>query len=258
MDQLRTYIIIFNDYLWVKLTRLPFNGGATQRCVCHGNTWVQSFFWVLPLCLLRPKLQDSQHFSQYRKPYWWPGPVHVLAASSLLSRKRRQRLVSSAIRQQKGVFLQHHPLSLPQQVHGQKRDGESFPLPFFWFSFDCLIQFVPHLHPLLCAHLPSAGGRPGSAGVLPAGPDQRPGGHEQILCQDDEHSHLWVKPASLNHHLCLIMLSFVSKCLRNRCSIWKSKSEDVEVWGCFSSSLVASSLLLATQVISRKWSCRNA
>lgn len=29
--------------------------------------------------------------------------------------------------------------------------------------------------------------------------------------------------------------------LRNRCSIWKSKSEDVEGWGCFSSSLMASS-----------------
>lgn len=26
--------------------------------------------------------------------------------------------------------------------------------------------------------------------------------------------------------------------LRNRCSIWKSKSEDVEVWGCFFSSLI--------------------
>lgn len=101
-----------------------------------------SNLWGLPsltllLILLRPKLQDSQHFSQYRKPFWWPGPVHVLAASSLLSRKRRQRLVSSAVRQQKGVFLQHHPLSLPQQVHGQKRDRESFPLLFSWFSFDC-------------------------------------------------------------------------------------------------------------------------
>lgn len=29
--------------------------------------------------------------------------------------------------------------------------------------------------------------------------------------------------------------------LRNCCSRWKSKSEDMEVWGCFSSSLMASS-----------------
>lgn len=159
-----------------------------------------SNLWGLPsltplLILLRPKLQDSQHFSQYRKPFWWPGPVHVLAASSLLSRKRRQRLVSSAVRQQKGVFLQHHPLSLPQQVHGQKRDRESFPLLFSWFSFDCFslshtFTSTLSLLLLLCAHLQPTGGRPGSSGVLPAGPDQRPGGHEQILCQDDEHSHL--------------------------------------------------------------------
>ena len=38
----------------------------------------------------------------------------------------------------------------------------------------------------------SSGGRFGGPGVLPTGPDQRPGGHEQVLCQDDEHAHLWV------------------------------------------------------------------
>lgn len=60
----------------------------------------------------------------------------------------------------------------------------------------CSFFYVPvHFYYLLMTSvcLLSTGGGPRSPGILPAGPDQRPGGHEQILCQDDEQSHLWVQ-----------------------------------------------------------------
>lgn len=89
---------------------------------------------------------------------------------------------------------------------GRKETVSHPPFSFSNFPSTVLYSFPPHLHLhcecsilshslllLPCARVQSAGGRPGSAGVLPAGPDQRPGGHEQILCQDDEHSHLWAR-----------------------------------------------------------------
>lgn len=68
---------------------------------------------------------------------------------------------------------------------------ESVSSPACLLSSLCLTS-LSILTPLLVSS-PSAsatGGGPGRPGVVPAGPDQRSGGNEQVLCPDDERSHL--------------------------------------------------------------------
>lgn len=155
---------------------------------------------------LRPKLQDAQLLSQHRKPLWWARSVHRLPASSPLQRQRCQHFISAPLCHQKRLLLQHQSLSLPQQVHGQERDGEllarpavcSSNLSFFRLS-DCLHVFAsvffsvclgflilffglcyqaPFFPPsfnlflLICLCVLSTGGGPRSPGIIPAGPDQ--------------------------------------------------------------------------------------
>lgn len=97
--------------------------------------------FVLFSTFLRPKLQDSQFFSQHRKPLWWAGSVYCLPASSLLQREWCQHFISATLRHQEGVFLQHHSLLLPQQDHGQERDSEPFTLLFLFNSLFLTVLF---------------------------------------------------------------------------------------------------------------------
>lgn len=61
--------------------------------------------------------------------------------------------------------------------------------PSLYLYFLCGIQSMSDMHVCVCVRI---GWRPGSTDFFPAGSDQWPGGHEQVLCQDDEHTHLWV------------------------------------------------------------------
>lgn len=76
-----------------------------------------------------------------------------------------------------------------------KKEAVSISLSFLFPLYLSLqVSFLAHIsHSLSCSHtvVPSvlSGGGVGGPGVLPAGSDQRPGGHEQVLCQDDEHTH---------------------------------------------------------------------
>lgn len=82
----------------------------------------------------------------------------------------------------------------------------------------------------------STGGGPGSPGIIPAGPDQRPGGHEQILCQDDEQSHLWVHQQQMVKSPCSFSVSKtwvspntknIEQCGSTACCISTGKIQEV-------------------------------
>lgn len=169
----------------------------------------------LSVCL-RAKLQDGQLLPEHRESVRWARSAHCLPSPSPLQRQWSQHFFSSPLRHQERVFLHHHSLSLPQQDHGQEGAGElsrllCAPLTFLLFFplSDCPHVFVSlllHLSNLLissqilssnlflcvCGSVLLTGWGPGSPVVFPAGSDQWPGGHEQILCKDDEHTHLWV------------------------------------------------------------------
>lgn len=92
------------------------------------HTFILYFFNLLtffpPSIFRRPKLQDGQLLPQHGELFWWAGPVLCVPASPALQREWCQQLVSSPLGHQEGVLLQHHPLPVSQQKHGQERDGE--------------------------------------------------------------------------------------------------------------------------------------